>query len=187
MADVATTHDATARLGLNRTGLWLFIISESFLFAALLSSRYFLRGVERPPDLNQALGLVISVVLLLSSLTAFLAETFAAHGNQRRFMWFTLATIGLGLIFLVGVAIEWADGFAHFPPNQAFGTIFFTTTGVHAFHVLSGMFLLAVVAWMGRDGRFAKGNYWGIEGAAKYWHFADVAWVLIYPTLYLVS
>ncbi len=186
MAEATTTH-AAPRLGLNRVGLWLFILSESFLFAALLSSRYFLRGVERPPDLNQALGLIISVVLLLSSLTAFLAETSAGHGDQRRFMWLTLSTIGLGLIFLVGVAIEWNEAFAHFPPNSAFGTIFFTTTGIHAFHVLTGMLVLAVVAWIGRDGRFSKGNYWGIEGAAKYWHFVDVAWVLIYPTLYLVS
>ena len=32
-----------SRLTINRLGLWLFIISESFLFGAIISSRYFLR------------------------------------------------------------------------------------------------------------------------------------------------
>jgi heme/copper-type cytochrome/quinol oxidase subunit 3 len=40
---------------------------------------------------------------------------------------------------------------------------------------------------MGRNGRFGKGNYLGVEGSVKYWHFLDVAWVFIYPVLYLVN
>ncbi|MCH9010229.1 MAG: cytochrome c oxidase subunit 3, partial [Chloroflexi bacterium] len=27
----------------------------------------------------------------------------------------------------------------------------------------------------------------GMEVSFKYWHFVDVAWVFIYPTLYLVK
>ena len=177
-------HDG---LGMNRLGLWVFIISESFLFAALLTSRYFLRGVDRPDDLNQLLGLGISVVLLLSSLTAFRAEAAAQYGDQGRFKRNMLFTLGLGLVFLVGVSVEWAEAFTHFPPDSAFGTIFFTMTGIHAFHVVTGMIVLAVIYNMGRDGRYGPGRYWGVEGGVKYWHFVDLAWVLIYPTLYLVS
>ncbi len=182
----AVAH-AADRLAINRLGLWLFLASESFLFAALLSSRYFLQGVQRPAGMNQPLGLAISIVLLLSSLTAYRAEMAAAYGDRARSQRHLLATVGLGLLFLVGVGIEWFEAFRHFPPSSGFGTIFFTTTGVHAFHVVSGMLLLLVVYRLGRDGRFTKGNYWGVEGAVKYWHFVDVAWVFIYPTLYLVS
>ena len=63
------------RLRTNRLGLWLFIASESFLFAALISARYYLLGTERSEHLNQALGFVISLVLLTSSLFAYRAET----------------------------------------------------------------------------------------------------------------
>ncbi|MBM3948861.1 MAG: hypothetical protein FJ312_06430 [SAR202 cluster bacterium] len=76
MVDKTDTHGAAGahvghdKLGTNRLGLWLFIISESFLFGVLLSSRFYLRGVEWPEDLNQGLGLVISIVLLFSSLSA---------------------------------------------------------------------------------------------------------------------
>ena len=178
-------HDA--RFSLNQLGLWMFILSESFLFAALLSSRYMLRGVWRPEELNQALGLGISIILLLSSLTAYRSEVAAKCGDQRRFRNNTLFTIGLGIVFLVGVGIEWAEAFAHFPAADPFGTLFFTLTGVHAFHVVTGILLLGIIAFMGRTGRYTTGKFWGVEGAVKYWHFVDVAWVLIYPTLYLVS
>ena len=177
-----------SRLSINRVGLWLFILSESFLFGALLSSRYFLRGLDIPEGVNQPLGLVLTSVLLLSSLSAYRAEAAAAHGDQSRFDLNILATIGLGLLFLVGVGVEWNEAFSHFPPHSGYGTIFFTTTGIHAFHVLSGLIALAIVYALGRAGRFTSGSgYWGVEGVVKYWHFVDVAWVFIYPTLYLVS
>ena len=176
-----------SRLGMQRLGLWLFLLSESVLVGALLSSRYYLLGLHKAEGLNQALGLAITAVLLLSSLTAYRAETAAAHGEQRRFLGNLLATLALGGLFLVGVALEWREAFLHFPPGTAFGTIFFTTTGIHAFHVLTGLIALGVVARLGRDGRFTRGRAWGVEGTVKYWHFVDVAWVFIYPTLYLVG
>ncbi|MFQ5872567.1 MAG: heme-copper oxidase subunit III [Dehalococcoidia bacterium] len=182
---LARTHPG--RLDLNRIGLWLFILSESFLFAALLSSRYFLQELERPEEVNQPLGLAITSVLLLSSLSAYRAEMSSAHGDQKGFEVNLLATIAMGLMFLAGVGVEWREAFDHFPPRSGYGTIFFTTTGIHAFHVLSGLIALAVVYGLGRNGRFTAGNYWGVEGVVKYWHFVDVAWVFIYPTLYLVN
>ncbi|MBI2936104.1 MAG: heme-copper oxidase subunit III [Chloroflexi bacterium] len=187
MAATTTAHAIHDRLALNRLGLWLFILSESFLFAALLSSRYFLQGVQRPPEVNQPLGLAISVILLLSSLTAYRGETAASFGDQRRFLRNLLFTIGLGCLFLVGVSVEWAEAFHFFPPSTGYGTVFFTLTGIHSFHVLTGVLALAVVVYMGRNGRFTAGSYWGVEGVVKYWHFVDVAWIFIYPTLYLVS
>ncbi len=187
MSAITHAHRHVSRLRINQLGLWLFIISEAFLFSALLSSRYYILGLYRSPDLNQPLGLAITSVLLLSSFTAYRAEMSAAFGRQKSFVVNTLATLALGGLFLVGVGIEWSEGFHYFPPKTAFGTLFFTMTGVHAFHVLSGLLLLLLVLIQGRRGRYGPGNYWPVEGAAKYWHFVDLAWIFIYPTLYLVG
>lgn len=175
------------RLAINRIGLWLFLLSETFLFGALISSRYFLQGLQRPETLNQPLGLALTVVLIGSSLSAYRAETAIARGERRIFQRNILLTIALGALFLAGVAVEWREAFLHFPPPSGFGTLFFTMTGIHAFHVLTGLIALAVIYLLGRQGRFAPGNSWGVEGTVKYWHFVDVAWVFIYPTLYLVN
>jgi|TARA_Y100000294_G_scaffold145612_1_gene140876 cytochrome c oxidase subunit 3 len=179
------THD---RVAINKVGIWLFFLGETFLFGALISVCYYLQGVQRPDGLDQYLGLAITGILLLSSLTAYRAEVAAAHGDQPGFLRNLSVTILLGLLFLVGVGWEWYEAFLHFPPSTGFGTVFFTTTGIHAFHVLTGVIALLVVLFTGRHrGRFNSESHWGVEGTVKYWHFVDVAWVFIYPTLYLVS
>jgi cytochrome c oxidase subunit 3 len=170
-----------------RWGLWLFIVSESMLFSAFLAARYHMLGLFRPEHLNQLLGLAITTVLLTSSLTAYRAETAIAFGDRPRFLRNTLATILLAGLFLVGVTVEWVEGFNYFPPQSRFGTIFFSLTGLHALHVISGAVLLVFTYFHGRAGRYGPGDYWPVEGVVKYWHFVDVAWVFIYPTLYLVG
>ena len=178
---------AQRRRTLNRIGLWLFLASETFLFSALISSRFFLQGLDRPEELDQTLGLGITMVLIWSSFTAYRAETYAFHGRRKEFSRNLVFTLILGTIFLAGVGYEWRQAFQHFPPNTGFGTLFFTMTGIHAFHVVTGLIVLASVLWLGRTGRFTEGNTWPVEGTVKYWHFVDVAWVFIYPVLYLVN
>jgi cytochrome c oxidase subunit 3 len=188
MANTHTHGYTHNRISINQLGIWMFFLGETFLFGALIAVRYYLQGVQRPDDLNQSLGLAITAVLLLSSLTAYRAETAAAHDDHPRFLRNLAGTVLLGSLFLVGVGIEWHEGFQHFPPSTGFGTVFFTMTGIHAFHVLTGVIALTVVLFLGRRaGRFTSERHWGVEGTVKYWHFVDVAWVFIYPTLYLVS
>ncbi len=180
-------QEAASRLSTNRLGLWLFFLSESFLFSALLVTRFYLQGVHRPPELNQLLGFGISAVLLLSSLTAYSAEAAISHGDEglfRRNIWFTII---LGIVFIAGVGLEWSEGFRSFPPSSGFGTAFFTLTGFHAFHVLTGIVALVLLILPGQRGRFTAESHWGVEGIVKYWHFVDVVWMFIFPALYLVS
>ena len=169
----------------NRIGLWLFIVSETFLFAAFLSARYFTTGTSKPEELNQALALILTIVLLVSSISAYLAETSIKYNHRRNFKLFTIATILLGLVFLGGVAIELYEATLHYPPGTPFGTSYFMLIGLHAFHVVTGLIGLSIVLWLGVKGHFGSSDYWGVEGVVKYWHFVDLAWVLIYPTLYL--
>ncbi len=181
-------HSAEARLSLNRLGLWLFFGGETFLFGAIISTRFYLQGFQSPEDVNQPLGLAITSILLLSSLTAYRAETASANGDHSSFLRNLIATIAFGVLFLVGVGIEWFEAYEHFPPSTGYGTVFFATTGIHATHVLSGLIILGLVLFLGhRRGRYTPESYWGVEASVKYWHFVDVAWVFIYPTLYLLK
>ncbi|MBZ0294885.1 MAG: cytochrome c oxidase subunit 3 [Anaerolineae bacterium] len=185
----ATHHEESGRYSrmlIDRTGLWLFLLSESMLFVGLLAGRFYLQGTNRPAELSQVLGLVITSILLLSSLTMYRAEVAITHGDRSAFLSNTLLTLVLGLVFVGGVAYEWSQAFMHFPPNTAFGTVFFSMTGMHALHVLSGLILLALLYWNGRRGRFGAEDHWTPEAVAKYWHMVDVVWVFFYAALYLV-
>lgn len=175
------------RLDLSRLGLWLFILSETMLFIGLLATRFVLLERRVDDHVDQVIGLVITAILLVSSLTAYRAETAIAHDDQARLRWNLRATIILGIVFLGGVGYEWYEALQHFPPSSDFGTVFFTMTGMHAFHVLTGIIFLALVAGNARRGAFSSHHYWHVEGAVKYWHFVDVVWVFFYPALYLIG
>lgn len=175
---------ATARLG-----LWLFLISDGFMFGALFFSRFYLLGGTRP-ELSQSLGLLVTSVLLLSSFFMNRAETLIVHGDRGGFILSTLMTILLGLGFFVGVvAVEWPQAIEHIggPGTNATASIFFMMTGMHAFHVITGIIFLVVVLFNGLRGRFNAERHWMVEACANYWHFVDVVWIFFYPALYLIG
>jgi len=178
-------QDMTFQPRANRIGLWMFIFSECFLFGAFLSARYFTTGTFRPDELNQELALLITGVLLLSSISAYMAEASIRFDDRRNFTIYTVATIVMGLIFMCGVVLELYEATLHYPPDTPFGSSYFMLIGLHAFHVVTGLIGLSIILVLGRRGHFGSGGYWGAEGVVKYWHFVDLAWVLIYPTLYL--
>jgi cytochrome c oxidase subunit 3 len=171
-----------------RMGLWLFIASESMIFVALLFTRFYMQGVYRPEELNQVLGLVITTILLVSSFTANRAEVLMGQGDQTGFLRNLGITIVLGLVFLLTVVfIEWPEAMHFAPPSTGYGTLFFVITGMHAFHVLTGLIILLIVFFQGRRGHYSVEDHWGVQGGVVYWHFVDVVWVFVYPILYLVG
>lgn len=169
----------------NRIGMWLFLVSETFLFGAFLAARYYSTGTLRPEELNQSLALLLTIVLLLSSVSAYLAETSIRFNHRRNFVIFTATTIAMGLLFLGGVVIELREAIHLYPPGTPYGSSYFMLIGLHAFHVVSGLVALGIVLFLGIKGHFGSKDYWGVEGVVKYWHFVDLAWLVIYPTLYL--
>ncbi|MBT3391111.1 MAG: heme-copper oxidase subunit III [Chloroflexi bacterium] len=174
------------KTGTNRLGLWLFLLSDSFVFAGLLVSRFYLLGNTRP-HLEQTLGLVVTAMLLVSSFFMNRAETAIAHGDQKTFLNGTLITLILGVVFLIGVVgVEWQ--LAPFSASDgAHGAVFYMMTGMHAFHVLTGVIFLAIVYRNGRKGLYSAEKHWQVEAAAVYWHFIDVVWIFFYPALYLIG
>jgi cytochrome c oxidase subunit III len=175
-----------AKLATNRLGLWLFILSDAFVFAGLLIARFYLLGATRP-ELDQTLGLVVTAMLLVSSFFMNRAETALAHGDRKAFLNGTLITLILGVLFLVGVVgVEWQ--LAPFgPADDVAGSLFYTMTGFHAFHVLTGVIFLFVVYRNGRNGHYSAKEHWAVEACAVYWHFIDVVWIFFYPALYLIG
>ena len=136
-------HEEEAnRPSMNQLVLWLFFASETFLFAALATARFYIAGLDQPEHLNQLLGLGITSILLTSSILAYLAEAAIARGDRNACKMYLLGTMVLGLVFATGVVFEWST--AEFKASEPYGTAFFSMTGLHATHVLSGIGLLAL-------------------------------------------
>lgn len=182
-------HSYSYKTDTNRLGLWLFLLSDAFVFAGLLTVRMNLLGFTRP-HLNQILGLAVTVVLLVSSFFMNRGETAMAHGDKKGFMNNVLITFVLGLGFLLGVVmVEWrlaaAEGLT--ASKDVTGAVFYMMTGMHAFHVFTGLIFLFVVWNNARKGVYSAEKHWGVEAAAVYWHFVDLVWIFFYPALYLIG
>ena len=173
------------QLKANRMGMWLFFVSEAFMFGGILASRFYLWGNTRP-ELDQGLGLAVTLVLLLSSFFMNRAESAIEHDDRRTFLTSLLITAALGVAFLIGVvAFEWQG---HVKPwDGVYGAVLFGMTGLHALHVFSGVVLILLIWNLGRKGHFSAERHWGVEATAIYWHFVDVIWVFYYPALYLMG
>ena len=186
MAEHAIEASYKERLARNRMGLWLFIISDAFVFIGLFVTRVVLLGDQRP-HLDQTLGVIVTAMLLVSSFFMNRAETELAHGNRAGFMRGVFITMLLGTIFLIGVVgVEWQ--IAHFGPGDgAQGAVFYAMTGFHAFHVLTGVIFLFVVWNNGRRGHYSPEEHWAVDACAIYCHFIDVVWIFFYPALYLIG
>ena len=175
----------TKRVRINRLGLWLFIFSDALVFALLGAARFYLNGTHTDEHIDQTLGLGITVLLLISSISAYTAETAFTHGNRTLGQRMLLVTIALGLVFMIGVGFEWT--IAEFTPSEGYGTAFFSMTGMHALHVGTGVLFLAMLYAQAARGRFSADDHWPVAAVVIYWHFVDVVWVFFYPILYLVQ
>jgi cytochrome c oxidase subunit 3 len=184
--------------GHKKLGMWLFILSDSLTFAALLVGYSYLRlSSEKWPSPfafspSIVYATVMTACLLSSSLTMVMAVQAAQRRDRRKVMLWIFATIAGGLAFLILHINEWFhlihEGLT---PSQIpeewgggpslFGATFFGITGLHMFHVLTGVIYLAVVALRRRSTRE------DVEISGLYWHFVDLVWMFVFPLIYLLS
>jgi len=70
---------------------------------------------------------------------------------------------------------------------QLFFVIYFALTGVHALHMIIGLVALGLLLyWSARD-QYSPEWHPHIELTGLYWHFVDIAWIFIFPLLYLIG
>ncbi len=179
-----------------KLGMWLFIVSDSLTFSALLVSYSYLRLANEnwptPFHLSSiAMASVMTFCLLSSSLTMVMAVA-AGHQDRRKdaARWIFFTILG-GVAFIVLHANEWRglirEGVTPFGNPWGvplFGATFFTLTGLHMLHVTVGVIYLSIVALGFRAGRFTGLD---VEVSGLYWHFVDLVWMFIFPMVYLMS
>ena len=95
--------------------------------------------------------------------------------------------MALGVAFLCGQAWEYREHWKTLTPQTSpYGSIFYTIISVHGAHVLVGLLLLLFIALGNRSGHFGARHHLAVRNVSWYWHFVDVAWLVIFATLYLV-
>ena len=70
--------------------------------------------------------------------------------------------------------------------EQMFFLFYFILTGIHATHMIVGIAIMLVLIWMAKKEMFSAKWHNPVENFGLYWHFVDIVWVFLFPTLYLL-
>jgi cytochrome c oxidase subunit III len=190
-------------------GMWVFLVTEVMFFGGLFMAYLVYRWAEPMAfqegsyKLDITLGGINTAVLIGSSLTMALAVRAAQTSRppKTQVMWL-LATIVLGTAFLGIKVIEYSakfrDGivpgpnfnaalFEHPKGVEMFYSIYYAMTGLHALHMIIGIGLMLVIAWMAWRRHFDATYYTPVEVSGLYWHFVDIVWIFLFPLLYLIG
>lgn len=184
-------------VGHKKLGMWLFILSDSLTFSALLVGYSYVRlasdGWPTPfhfwPSITMAT--VMTAFLLSSSVTMVLGVAASSRGDRKAAVRYVLLTVAGGLGFVVLHVNEWLSLIGEgvtLSQNPwgvpLFGSTFFALTGLHMFHVATGMMYLIVIAVGVARSKFTHED---VEVSGLYWHFVDLVWMFIFPLVYLLS
>lgn len=183
--DISILEEPEETLSMNprKFILWLFIVSIIMLFAAMTSA-YLVRRAEGnwmeytiPPVFTYS-----SVVLVISSLTMHWAYLSAKKDNFGGLKIAITVTFALGIAFLYMQFQGWVelvDQNVYFVGNPA-GSFMYVFTGLHGFHLISGLIVLVVALVAAFRLRIHAKSLNQIEIAANYWHFLDVLWLYLF-------
>ena len=128
-----------------------------------------------------------TLLLLTSGLTLTISHHALRASERGKAIFWLFLTIVLGAIFLGCQAYEYIHAYRDLNlklSSGIFGSTFFMLTGFHGFHVFLGGLMLTVVLLRMMRGHFTADNHFAFEGAAWYWHFVDVVWLLLYIIVY---
>jgi heme/copper-type cytochrome/quinol oxidase subunit 3 len=174
-----------------RMAMLLFVASESVFFILLIIA-YVVYHRTSPSAVDASIYLdiprtaVFTASLISSSITMWRAGVNFRSGRRRAASRWLLATIALGAMFLAGQGSEYAS-LIHKNvtiSRDLFGTTFFTLTGFHGLHVFIGIVMLFTLFGIEQRRGFAHRPE-AVEAVSIYWHFVDVVWMVIFPTVYL--
>ena len=171
--------------------MWLFIISDAVTFGAFLFSYGYIRvsaaNWTRPFESGSVINVIaMTVILITSSLTMLGAVDASKAGDKAKAMRFLYSTMALGALFAALHLREWFQLFGRgiTLSSGLFGQTFFTITGLHLLHVISGLVALLVVGTKYSNGKLTPSH---VESTGLYWHFVDLVWMFVVPLVYLTN
>ncbi len=166
--------------------LWLFIVSIIMIFASQTSA-YLVRRAEGnwfEFEIPQ-IFYYSTIVLFLSSVSMHFAYLAAKKDN------FNTLKIAISITFVLGMAFLWMqfEGWrdlvaqnVYFVGNPS-GSFFYVFTGLHGFHLITGLIVLLVTFISAFQLRVHAKSLRRIEICSTYWHFLDILWIYLFVFL----
>ena len=167
------------------------MISMTMMFAGLTSA--FVVSKSRTDwlkDFQLPTAFFYSTIAIVGcSVTFHLAKKAIQKNNQSRTTTFLLATLALGIMFVilqfVGFQQIVNNGYYFTGSGSSITTTFlYVVTVVHLIHLAGGLISLLIIIYNHFKQKYNSSQTLGIELGAMYWHFLDILWVYLFLFLY---
>lgn len=174
--------------------IWIFILSELFVYAMALISFLFEKSINSETFensramLNQSLAFTNTLILITSGYCIAQASDSLHRGRiNRAIKWITGAS-ALGFMFLLFKMFEFQQ---KLEAGIVLGTndfydYYWILTVFHAIHVLIGLGILIFFLWAIKHKYEFKEEDLNYETGFAFWHMCDLIWLLLYPVIYLI-
>ncbi len=188
--DLHLVEEPKKVLGMNpkKFALWLFIVSIVMIFGSLTSA-YVVKMADGEwliYDLPTIFW-INSMIIMVSSAAMQWAVVSARKDNIANVKLALLATIVLGVGFLYGQFQAWKDlvDIGVYFVGNASGSFLYVLTGVHGFHLITGLAFILIVMGAAFRYKVHSRNLLTIEMCATYWHFLGGLWLYLFIFLLL--
>ena len=195
-APPAYDHAPANRPNMVAVGTIVWLSSELMFFAGLFAMYFTLRAVN--PDLwaqetsllNVPFSSINTTILVLSSVTCQLGVFAAERGDVKGLRRWFIITFLMGSVFIGGQVFEYTE-LVHEGltlSSNAYGSVFYLTTGFHGMHVTGGLVaFLFVLATTYVAKRFTHDQATRAIVVSYYWHFVDVVWIALFFMIYILK
>ena len=201
VADWSSDQRAFKRVPWGKAMMWIFLLSDTFIFTCFLTSYMTVRmsTVVPWPNPSEVFALtlfghnipliliaIMTFILISSSGTMAMAVKFGYEKNKKMTAILLLVTALFGASFVGMQAFEWTklieEGVRPWgnPMGASqFGSCFFMITGFHGFHVSVGVIFLLIVArkvWKGHLDEMKPGFFTTRRGGYEVVEIMGLYW-----------
>jgi cytochrome c oxidase subunit 3 len=163
--------------------VWLFIIAICMMFAGMTSA-YIVKQSEGNWLMFELPKMFVysSAIIVLSSITMHWSLIAAKRDNLSQIRLAVILTTVLGFCFLVTQYLGWVALVATdvFFVGNAAGSFVYVFSGLHAFHLVSGIIFLLIVLSSALKFKIHSKSLVLIEMCTTYWHFLGGLWLYLY-------
>jgi cytochrome c oxidase subunit 3 len=101
--------------------------------------------------------------------------------------WYIISFL-MGLTFVVGQANEFRTMIEEGTTlsSDAYGTVFYLTTGFHGLHVIGGLIAFLLLIARTKMSKFTPAQATSAIVVSYYWHFVDVVWIALFTTIFII-
>ena len=191
--DTAHEHDM---MSTRMLGFWLYMLSDSLIFAALFAAYQVLSydtsmaGGPSPHDVASPIYAYVESVVLLTSVLAYGMAMVALRRDRTHgvMTWIAIAfVIGLGFLGMEWHELSRLAQSGAVPQRSGYLSIFFTLIAVHGIHIAFGLLWMVVILLQVARSGFTSLVTYRLANLKIFWLYQALIWTFMFTFVYLRS